>query len=165
MITSKFILSTLSIFFLYLILASYLTNYSLVLNTLVENYSLDYKLSLLSALFLGFWLSVPKIEVFLTMLIALLTGINLSILIVKANLLRKSKRIKLVVGGSSLLGIVGSGCGLCGLSILNILGFSGFLTYLPFKGTEFTMVSVVLLSISLYFLRKNYQETKACLIK
>jgi hypothetical protein len=67
-----------------------------------------------------------------------------------------------MVGGSSVLGIVGSGCAACGLPVLALLGLSGSVAYLPFQGTELSIISVVMLSISLYLMVKSNSQSKVC---
>jgi len=95
-------------------------------------------------------------------LVALLTGANLTLLFGKINMLRNSKNIKLMVGGNSLLGIVGSGCAACGLPILSLLGLSGGVVYLPFRGVEISYISLILLIISFYLLIKN--SSQVCML-
>ncbi len=60
-----------------------------------------------------------------------------------------------MVGGSSLLGIVGGGCASCGLPVLALPGMSGAIAYLPFQGMELSIVVIVLLLISLFTLIKS----------
>jgi len=78
--------------------------------------------------------------------------------------IRASGKMGFVVGGSSLLGIVGSGCASCGLPILAFLGLSGAIFYLPFKGFELSVLAIILLSVSLYSLIKQSTKQTVCVV-
>ena len=69
-----------------------------------------------------------------------------------------------MVGGSSLLGIIGSGCASCGLPILAFLGLSGAIFYLPFQGLELSVLAIILLSVSLYSLTKQNAKQEVCAV-
>ena len=133
-------------------------NSSLARDTLVGGYGLDYKITVLISLLQGMWTAMSGSGVIMLFLIALLTGANLTLLFSKVRLLKNNKKLRLVVGGNSLLGIVGSGCAACGLPILSLLGLGGSVIYLPYRGAELSYVSLVLLSVSLYFLLKNLNQ-------
>ena len=133
-------------------------NSSLARDTLVGGYGLDYKITVLISLLQGMWTAMSGSGVIMLFLIALLTGANLTLLFSQVRLLKNNKRLRLVIGGNSLLGIVGSGCAACGLPILSLLGLGGSVIYLPYRGAELSYVSLVLLSVSLYFLLKNLNQ-------
>lgn len=158
--STQFLISTTIIASLYIILVTLFMNSSLARDTLVGGYGLDYKITVLISLLQGMWTAMSGSGVIMLFLIALLTGANLTLLFSKVRLLKNNKRLRLVVGGNSLLGIVGSGCAACGLPILSLLGLGGSVMYLPFRGGELSYLALILLSVSLYLLLKN--SNQAC---
>jgi len=155
----RFIISTLSIAFLYIIVITYSMNVRILKDTLWGDYDVTYKLKLLFSLLKGMWTAMSGPGLTVLFLVALLTGANLTLFFGKVNLLKNNKNLRLVVGGNSLLGIVGSGCAACGLPILSLLGLSGSVMYLPFRGAEISYISLILLMVSFYLLIKNSNQT------
>lgn len=137
-------------------------NLSLLKSTITGDYSLIYKISLLLVLLEGMWTAMSFAGFILLFFIAILTGANLTLLFEKIITLRKFNKLQLVVGGNSLLGIVGSGCAACGLPIISLLGLSGSLMFLPLHGIELSYISLILLSASFYLLFKN--RNQSCVI-
>ncbi|PIX68732.1 hypothetical protein COZ40_01760 [Candidatus Roizmanbacteria bacterium CG_4_10_14_3_um_filter_39_13] len=146
--------------FLYIIVITYSMNVRILRDTLFGDYDTLYKLRLLFSLLQGMWTAMSGSGLVMLFLIALLTGANLTLLFSKIKMLKNSKRLRLVVGGNSLFGIVGSGCAACGLPILSLLGLGGSVMYLPLRGVELSYISFILLSVSLYLLLKN--SNQAC---
>lgn len=164
MITKKVIFSSLIIAAIYTIFTVYAMNGNFVKDTLLGSFPLDYKFNLMIALLAGMWTAMTGIGLFVLLITALLTGINLTLVFQRLALLRTAGNLHLVVGGSSLLGIVGSGCAACGLPVLALIGLSGSLAYLPFRGTELSIISVILLSTSLYLMVRSRNQSKVCLV-
>ena len=158
--SKRFIIPTLIITFLYIVVITYSMNVRILRDTLLGDYNIFYKLKLLYSLLQGMWTAMSGSGLIMLFLIALLTGVNLTLLFSKVRLLKNNKRLRLVVGGNSLLGIVGSGCAACGLPILSLLGLGGSVMYLPFRGGELSYLALILLSVSLYLLLKN--SNQAC---
>jgi len=146
----------------YLMLAVFLMNNSLVRDTLMGSYSLEYKVKILSGLLYGITTSMTTIGAIVLISISFLTGLNISLLINRVNILRKSGGIKIAIGGSAVVGIIASGCAACGLPIISLLGFSGLVMLLPYHGFEFQFIVIGLLVISLYFLIKSSIEDIRC---
>ena len=161
--SKSFLIPTIIIAVIYIVLVIYLMNLGLVKDTLFGEHTLTYRINLLVALLAGLWTAMTGVSLIALIVISLLTGANITLLVQRIKSLRSSGKLHLVVGGSSLLGIVGSGCASCGLPILSLLGITGSLTFLPFHGDEISLISVVLLCISFYFLLKSNKEV--CSIK
>lgn len=159
--SKRFIIPTFAIAFLYVILITYSMNVRILKDTLFGDYNAVYKLRLLFSLLQGMWTAMSGLGLTILFLIALLTGANLTLLFNKMSLLKNDKNLRLVVGGNSLLGIVGSGCAACGLPILSLLGLSGSVMYLPFRGAEISYISLALLAISFYLLVKKTNQACA----
>ncbi len=160
--SKNFIIPTLAIAALYVVATIYLMNAGLVKDTVFGAHSLAYKWNLLVALLAGMWTAMSRLSLALLVIVALLTGANLTLITKRLSTLRSSGNLRVVVGGSSVLGIVGSGCASCGLSILAFFGLSGAIAYLPFRGVELSIIAIVLLIISLYSLLKNQAQEKVC---
>lgn len=158
----KFILPTLLIASVYLIFSTYLMNGSLVEETVFGSFPISYKVNLLLALLQGMWTTMTGVSLTIFILTALLTGANLALLWQKITVLRHAKGLHLVVGGNSLLGIVGSGCAACGLPVLSLLGLSGSLIYWPLHGAELSYISVILLAGSFYLLIEKSAKAQTC---
>jgi len=148
------IVASTTISIVYLIVVTFLMNSSLLMTTFLGNFSIDYKFKIFISLLYGMWTSMSGIGFTLLIATAILTGINLSLLGRKLKNLKKQGNLKLVVGGSTLLGIIGSGCASCGLPVIALLGLSGSIAYLPLGGMELSYLSVILLLFSLYHLIK-----------
>lgn len=143
---------------IYLLLVVLLMNESLVRDTMLGSYSLEYKVKIILALMAGMWTAMSRARLFLLVVTAILTGLNLSLIMQKLGELRGQGKVKIVVSASSLLGIVGSGCVACGLPILALLGLGGSVAYLPGRGAEIGYLAVGLLLFSFYLLKKNYNQ-------
>lgn len=93
--------------------------------------------------------------------IAILTGINTSMVICR----------KQMTGGlgfgkgttsnicSAFTGAVASGCPICTAPLLGVFGLGGALALLPFQGLELKTIAIVALGISLYYTSKNVKIT------
>jgi hypothetical protein len=162
--SKKIIIPTLLITALYVMVTVYLMNAGLVKDTIFGAHSLSYKWSLLVALLLGMWTAMSKLGLMLLMIVAILTGANLTLVVQRLQTIRASGKMSFMVGGSSLLGIVGSGCASCGLPILAFLGLSGAIFYLPFQGLELSVLAIILLSVSLYSLIKQSMKQAICAV-
>lgn len=153
--SKSFLIPTILIALIYIVLVTYLMNLGLVQDTLFGEHSLNYRINLLVALLAGLWTAMTGIGLIALIVISLLTGANITLLVQRIKSLRSSGRLHMVIGGSSLLGIVGSGCASCGLPILSLLGITGSLAFLPFHGDEISYISAILLCVSLYFLIRS----------
>lgn len=127
---------------------------------------LDLPISLLGSIVTNFTL----LSAFYTVAIAILLGMNLSMIIYfmrrRAAGLGQSGVTAGVFGIIS--GVAGMGCAACGslllTSILSLFGASGILAFLPLAGGEFGILGVILLAISLYLAAKQIQNPTVCKI-
>lgn len=158
----KFIISTLVIAVLYSLLTTYLMNVRLLKFALLGSFSLEYKARLLVALVGGMWTAMSGFGLTMFIIVAVLTGANLTLVIERIIRLRSFGKLQFVAGGSSLLGFIGSGCAACGLPILALLGLGGSVIYLPFGGVELSVISAGLLLLSFYLMVKNYSKKEVC---
>jgi hypothetical protein len=144
---------TLGVSLFYILLPAIFMNHTLISLILWGTDPISFKISFLMTLFLGTLTILPPIEVFFTLLTAILLGINISLLVQTIKILSTQKKVTVTVGGASLLALAGAGCASCGISILSILGIST--TLLPIHGTGFLITSSFLLLLSLFVILKN----------
>ena len=125
---------------------------------------LDIPISLLGSIFTNFSL----LSASYTIAIAILFGINLSMIIYF--LKRKVSDVKQSGVTTGFLGIasgvLGVGCAACGsfllLSGLSLIGASGILATLPLGGGEFGLLGMFLLSFSIYLTAKQIENPLVC---
>lgn len=163
--STKIVIPALIIATLYVVTTVYLMNARLVSDALFGVHPMSYKWNILIALLVGMWTAMSGFSLFLLTTVAVLTGLNLVITFERLRSIRSSGKMHWAIGGSSILGIVGSGCASCGLPILALLGFGGAAAYLPFQGVEFSLVAIILLSVSLYALMKGRVQQIHCAVE
>lgn len=148
---------------LYICLSIYLLNYSLVFTTLFSSTPISYKVTILWSLLEGLFTAFSPTDSYLIIFIAVLVGLNITLMIQTIRLIKQSKKVQLSLGGGTVLGIIASGCGTCGFSILSLFGLSASLVFLPFHGTELYILTIILLVCSLLYMTiqlKNYYLCK-----
>jgi len=159
----KFIASTISIAVVYVVIVVWSMNLRLVVSTIVGFYPITYKFKLLVGLIAGMWTTMSSFSLTMLVIVALLTGANLTFIFQKMALWSSLGKLHFVVGGSSLLGLISAGCASCGLPILSLLGLSGsFIYFLPFGGTELSVIAALLLFISFAVLIKSCSQKNVC---
>lgn len=85
-----------------------------------------------------------------------LFGINTSLLVYHL----RQERVTVKTGGGSVVGVVlgtmGAGCAACGAAVVtavfSLFGATGLLAMLPLEGNEFTVLSLLALVLSIYWL-------------
>ena len=105
-----------------------------------------------------------------TVLIALLLGMNVSLLVyytVRSQGSRRADRSLALAGvGGFVSSLLGIGCAACGTIVvtgaLNILGIAWLLTYLPLHGAEFGILAVCLLLLTVFTLIKRINDPLVC---
>lgn len=162
--SAKFLFPTLTIAAFYVALTVYLMNAVLLNDAIFGGHSWRYAWSLTLALVTGIGTTMSQLSLILLVTVALLTGVNMTLLARNVCSRRAAGKLHLVVGGSSLLGLAGGGCASCALPLLALLGFSGALAYLPFRGLELSLLAISLLIVSLVSLIKSSSTQQACLV-
>jgi hypothetical protein len=162
-LTSRFWMGVILITLVYVSLNVYITNYSLIDQTLIGSFSFNYKSQILSALFEGLFTAISHLSLSLLVIIGFLTGMNLMLIFRNKEQWVKLRSANFAVGFGTLFGTASGGCASCGLPLLGLLGISGSVGYLPFKGAEISIAAIGLLLVSLLVLLK--QNAQACLLK
>ena len=93
--------------------------------------------------------------------IAILTGINTSLIIYRK---RMTGSLGFKKGGTSsacsaFTGAVASGCPVCTMPLLGIFGLGGALALFPLQGLELKAAAIFVLVVSLYYTAKNVRIT------
>ena len=108
---------------------------------------------------------------FYTVLIALLFGLNLSMIVYfirQRKTLLKKNGVATSLGGL-FSGFLGIGCAACGTvllgPLLTFIGAGGLIAMMPLGGEEFGILSIIILSISIYLTAKRIQQPVTCTIK
>jgi len=131
----------------YLIINYFLTSFSLFFTTYVKSYAYP-----------AFGLNI---------IVAILMGVNISLLIYRMKEFATDKKSSMMSGVGIFAAALANGCPGCfaGLFpvILSIFGISATLSILPFNGLELQGLSAVLLGASIFFLAGKTQNV--CEIK
>ena len=89
-------------------------------------------------------------------IIALLSGLYISLVVYKIRLKQKEKSSKFLGSLGIITGLFAAGCPMCGAFLFGLLGFPLVLFFLPYKGTELKLLAILLLLVSIYLItRKN----------
>ncbi len=149
--------------------AIFVPNYQLfVFGIALEGVGVWPKLSFVLAFYASIFTNFTPVSAVLTTVIAILFGLNVSLLTYYIRTMRGGTVRAL--GATSLGGLVsgffGIGCAACGsiilTSLLSLIGAGGLLALLPFGGEEFAFLSVVLLSYSLWQIGTKIHVGKIC---
>ncbi len=142
-------------------------NLGLIVHTMMGDASLGIKAELLYGLSAGISTNFTPLSATYTTLIAILFGVNLT-MIVYYVMKRKSfgRQALAVSSGAVASGALGIGCAACGSLVggyfLAFFGASGVATLLPLKGEEFGILSVLLFGISTYVIARKIVEPAVC---
>ena len=105
------------------------------------------------------WVIAGPINVLAVVLVSILAGLNISLTILR------TRATKVFIGRPNLLTIFGSfggafgaACSACNTSLIALLGVSGGLAVFPLRGLEFSLLAIVLLVFSLYYVSKSMFE-------
>lgn len=130
------------------------------------------KLSFLVSLYGSLGTNFTLFTAIYTVMIAILLGMNVSLLwyyAARARKLSKTDRTLTFTGvGGFISGLFGIGCAACGTilltGILNLLGITWLITYLPLHGAEFGVIGVGLLAFTSYAVAKRINDPLLCTV-
>jgi len=147
----------------------WLPNGPLVREILFGNFVLGPdKLVVLGSLYGSIWTNFNAVSAMYTIIIAILFGINISML---AYYIKQRKgtfegKTTLAGVGGIVSGLFGIGCAACGTfilsSILVLVGAGGVIAFLPFGGQEFGFLGVILVAYATYWTAKKIKEPIVC---
>lgn len=97
--------------------------------------------------------------------VCILSGITISMIIYKIRVTRSFGGKKNLAGlGGILGGGFASACSSCSATIASIMGAAGGIAIFPLKGLEFSLPSIGILIVSMYFISKGLVESGKCKI-
>ena len=143
----KYFLLTIFVTLAYIWFGLSLLNYRLVM----------YALTILFSVWLSIFTAITWIDSALLIITALLLGVNVSLLVFTTQRL-KGKKLKLVIGGTGLLGFVSTGCAVCGFSLLSFLGLGAGIAALPFGNTSLYLLTIAILAASAVYMVKSLRN-------
>lgn len=100
----------------------------------------------------------------LLVIIGILIGILMSLIAYRAKALKDaSGKSGFLTSLGIFFGVLAPGCAACGLGILPVLGIgASFLAFLPFRGLEFSIISVLILMIIIFKVTKDINKGISC---
>lgn len=156
--TKQILALTALISFLYYSFSSYLTNFTLVHQIWLQDYSILLKIKIILFILIGSWETQSIVyENSIKAIIAILSGFNSALIIYFLQQLKRSRK-SLLLGSTSLFAIGFSGCAACGIPILSLLGLGSSIIYLPFQGQGLAYAALILLLISLVILLRTLKK-------
>lgn len=103
------------------------------------------------------------VSLFLSITIAVLIGLYISLLIFRKDIIKKRAAGDKVIGfGGAGAGILASGCPTCGAPLLGLIGFPIGLFSFPFKGLELKILAIGFLLLSIFLVFKNIKKNLVC---
>ena len=145
--------------------AVWLPNLHLIWQTFANTgASLSEKIKLLINLLGGIGTNFSLFSASYTVAIAILLGIDIAMVVYYARKRNTLERKSITTSiGAIASGAFGIGCAACGSVILSMfLGAASFLAYLPLRGGEFGILSVILLTASLFLISRKIAEPLTC---
>lgn len=105
------------------------------------------------------WEIAGPISVLAVALVSFLAGLNLSLVILR------TRATKVFIGRTNVFGFFGifggafgAACSACNTALIGLLGISGGLAVFPLRGLEFSLLAIVLIIFSLYYVSKSMFE-------
>ena len=163
----KYILLSIATFFIVLTTAIWLPNLNFLHHIVIsDTFSSSQKIGIISSVFGSIQTNFTPASRITTILISLLFAINISFFVFYILRAAKLSRSAGIGFWGFLVGLIAIGCASCGSVILTsffgIATTAGFIGLLPLKGQEFGLLSIVLLSISIYLLSKKIKDPLVC---
>ena len=163
----RYIVLSIITFAIVITFAIWLPNINFFAHTVTsDTFTFSQKIGIISSVFGSIQTNFTPFSRTITILVSFLFAVNISFFIYY--FLRAVKLNKEAGIGTSafLLGMIGVGCATCGSVILSaFLGVGvaiGFLGVLPLRGQEFGLLSIILLSFSIYLLAKKIKDPLVC---
>ncbi|KKQ34303.1 MAG: hypothetical protein US51_C0044G0009 [Microgenomates group bacterium GW2011_GWA2_37_6] len=166
----KYIALSITAFIFLLSFSIWLPNLNFLHHIVIsDTFSSSQKIGIISSVFGSIQTNFSPFSRAITLTVVVLFSINISLFVYF--ILRAAKLSKEAGISTSgfIFGMIGVGCATCGSVILSsFLGVSataGFIGILPLKGQEFGLLSIFLLSVSIYFLSKKINDPIVCNVK
>lgn len=156
------LISILGVSSLYILLSVILLNYKFLLATTSSTFQLSAKISIFFSLLQGTWTSINHTDFILMIVNAIFFGINILLIIKTLSVIEHQGKVRLSIGGATIISLVTTGCASCGLSIISILGITASLSFLPFYSMLFHLSATLILIFSTCYMLKKLHDGKYC---
>ncbi len=163
--TVKSLILILFIAFLYILFSLFVLNNQLSIDTIVSTTPLTYKLALFTTLLAGLFTAFSPSDTATMLVSSILVGINLVLTAKTLYSLEHQGKVRLSVGGATIISLITTGCSPCGFSLLSVLGLGTSFSFLPFHGMELHIASVLLLFFSAWYMVKKLRDGLYCKVK
>lgn len=148
--------------FLYILFSLFILNNQLIVDTFISSTPLVYKIVLFTTLFQGLFTAFSPSDTVIMLVSSIFVGVNLVLTAKTIYLLEHQGKIRLSVGGATLISLITTGCSSCGFSLLSILGLGTSLSFLPFRGMELHVLALAMLIFSSWYMVKKLRDGKYC---
>lgn len=148
----------------YVLLSVVFLNYKFLFATFTSSFQLSAKVSIFLSLAEGLWTSMSHGDFVLLLMNACFFGINMLLLGKTISLLEHQGKVRLSIGGATLISLVTTGCASCGLSLLSVLGVTTSLSLLPAYNMAFHIGATAMLVLSTAYMLKKLHESTYCRI-
>lgn len=149
----------------YILFSLFTLNHQLITQTVISSAPIGYKLLLFSILLQGLFTAFSPSDTTIMIVSSIFVGINLLLVGKTLQLLENQGKVRLSVGGATLVSLITTGCSSCGFSLLSILGLGTSFSFLPFHGMELHIASVLLLVFSAWYMVKKLRDGVYCKIR
>lgn len=141
--------------FIYILLVFIASNFKMLINILFLHYAFSLKTEVLMFSFWGFFHSSNSLSMTLIFFVAVLFGINTAFILSRSRIGQLSKKNRKITAIAGTVSLFASGCTICGISLFSTIGAGSFFAVLPIHGPEISVVTLIILSIALYFNLKS----------
>ncbi len=146
----------------YICLSAWLLNYQLLSQTLFAQFPTWFKFNLLYQLAIGIFSAQSMIGNLFLVLNGIFVGLNVLLLIKTISTLEGLGKVKLSIGGATIIALITAGCGACGLTFFSLVGLSTSLSFLPFHGIELQAISLAILIFSSWYMIRKLTQAHIC---
>ncbi len=148
--------------FIFVFLAAVIATWRISTNALTLHTTLSVKASVIFQILMSHWMPHDLFGEVLFWVTALLTGINLALVIEVILQLERVGKTTWSVGGIGMLALVNSGCTSCGFSLIALLGSSAGATFFVTHNTDIMFLSTLLLCITAAYNIHKLQKGIVC---
>ena len=133
--------------------------------------SVSYYLTIINVAFHSFSILIQMdgwkftaVSLGLSLIISALFGIYIALFVFRRDLIKDSRHVKPILSGigGTITGVIAAACPTCGAPMLAFFGAPLALMALPFQGLEIKVLSILLLSLSVYLLTESIEKKINC---
>ncbi len=152
--------------FLYTAFPVYALNYRYAEYMLTSKLGFFVKVMVLVQMLEALGTAFTRLDVALMILTGFLVGINIVLLIqISKQLKQLNSPVRLMIGGSGVVGLFSAGCASCGLSFASVFGISTSFGFLPYGNKLLYILAIGISLYSIYFMIGQINKSKSCTIR